>query len=506
MLYIDQPVQVGLSYDVPTNITVDRSIRDDEMMQVSVADFTDGIPEQNNTFYVGTYATQQPLSVTNSTNHSAIALWHFAQTWFEEFPHYKPADEKISIWTESYGGHYGPAFARFFSQQNDLITDGTINGPGAHYIHLDMLGLVNACVDDMIEAPAYADMAYNNTYGIEAINSSAYELSMSHWTKPGGVKDLILHCRELAGRFDPDDYGDNPEVNEACSAANGAIAMSMNVPYTNFSDHGWFDIGHPARDPFPPPYYRGYLNRPYVQSAIGAVVNHSDVSVTVANAFQRTADKPRGGYLEDIAYVLDRGMKVALMYGDRDYACNWIGGERVSLAIPYRDAQRFAQAGYEPIVVNSSYMGGQVRQSGNLSFSRVYQAGHMVPAYQPETAYRIFMRAMFGRDVATGEKVVTDGFSTEGPADTWHIRNEIPETPAPECYILSPGGCSEAQWEAVKNGTAVIKNYIFQTFGEDTTVRGDDDDDDGRPGAFDWRIRMGVSDQVPIGRRIRPVL
>ena len=81
--------------------------------------------------------------------------------------------------------------------------------------------------------------------------------------------------------------------------------------------------------------------------------------------------------LEDIAYVLENGIKVAMVYGDRDFACNWIGGERSSLSIPYIYSEQFKQAGYAPIEVNENYVGGQVRQYGNLSFSRVYQAGHM---------------------------------------------------------------------------------------------------------------------------------
>lgn len=40
MLYLDQPVQVGLSYDVLTNVTVS-SIEGTE-----VADFSNGVPEQ----------------------------------------------------------------------------------------------------------------------------------------------------------------------------------------------------------------------------------------------------------------------------------------------------------------------------------------------------------------------------------------------------------------------------------------------------------------------------
>lgn len=78
------------------------------------------------------------------------------------------------------------------------------------------------------------------------------------------------------------------------------------------------------------------------------------------------------GYLEDIAYILDSGIKVALVYGDRDYACNWIGGEEVSLAINYTESDQFRSAGYAAIETNSSYVGGQVRQHGNFSFSRVF--------------------------------------------------------------------------------------------------------------------------------------
>jgi carboxypeptidase C (cathepsin A) len=43
MLYLDQPVQVGLSYDELTNVTVSSEYG------VEPADFSNGVPEQNNT-------------------------------------------------------------------------------------------------------------------------------------------------------------------------------------------------------------------------------------------------------------------------------------------------------------------------------------------------------------------------------------------------------------------------------------------------------------------------
>jgi carboxypeptidase C (cathepsin A) len=79
------------------------------------------------------------------------------------------------------------------------------------------------------------------------------------------------------------------------------------------------------------------------------------------------------------------------------------------MAIDYPDANRFRSAGYQNIDVNGSYIGGQVRQHGNFSFSRVYQAGHLVPAYQPETAFKIFERAIKGLSIATGEAIQHSG-------------------------------------------------------------------------------------------------
>lgn len=88
MLYLDQPAQVGFSYDILTNITYNIAMQaeDEEAFAMQPADFSDGIPEQNNTFLVGTAGSQGLNTTANSTLHAAHALWHFAQTWFNEFP------------------------------------------------------------------------------------------------------------------------------------------------------------------------------------------------------------------------------------------------------------------------------------------------------------------------------------------------------------------------------------------------------------------------------------
>jgi hypothetical protein len=108
-------------------------------------------------------------------------------------------------------------------------------------------------------------------------------------------------------------------------------------------------------------------------------------------------------------------------------ACNWYGGELLSLAIPHSSSAAFSAAGYTPLIVNSTYIGGQTRQHGNLSFTRVYEAGHEVPAYQPETAYKIFTRALFNQDIATGNVSTASepDYATSGPDNVFNITNEV---------------------------------------------------------------------------------
>jgi hypothetical protein len=84
----------------------------------------------------------------------------------------------------------------------------------------------------------------------------------------------------------------------------------------------------------------------------------------------------------------------------------------------------------------------------------------LVPSYQPEVSYEIFMRALMNIDVATGIIPVTNNYSTFGPSSTWHIKNWIPSQPQPTCYILSTDTCTEEVYATVKEWETVVKDYI----------------------------------------------
>jgi carboxypeptidase D len=62
--------------------------------------------------------------------------------------------------------------------------------------------------------------------------------------------------------------------------------------------------------------------------------------------------------------------------GETSLTITGLGGENVSLSIDHKDATSFRSSGYANLTTNSTYTGGVVRQQGNLSFTRVFEAGH----------------------------------------------------------------------------------------------------------------------------------
>lgn len=142
----------------------------------------------------------------------AFCSWGALTSRSRRFPKYKPKNNKISIWSESYGGHYGPSFAAFFTEQNRKIADGTISN-NAVTLHLDTVGIVNGCVDLLTQMPGYSQMAYNNTYGIQIINETEFNAVISNFP---ACRTRVYACQSLADSKDPNGLGNNEEVNRAC--------------------------------------------------------------------------------------------------------------------------------------------------------------------------------------------------------------------------------------------------------------------------------------------------
>ncbi|KAM5346705.1 hypothetical protein ACJ41O_009710 [Fusarium nematophilum] len=464
MLFIDQPNQVGLSYDTPTRGTI--NFARDEVEQPPVANTN--LPEW--VLLNGTFSSGNGNHTANTTETAAMAVWHMVQGFLTTFPQYQPSTRSrnsslgVNLFAESYGGRYGPVFAETFQEQNARRRSGELPRNSTIDVHLSSLGIVNGCVDMEIQVPYYPMFASENSYGYKAISTSDATFYLDKYSAEGGCRDLLHQCGTEVLFNDPEGEGDEASVNNACAKAR-EDCLEIQTAYFG-SGRSVYDLAAPNADPFPPMTFQEYLNQASVQRAMGTPVNYTLTNFDIYSEFAETGDMARDGNIRRLAALLNEGVRIGFVYGDRDYICNWMGGEAVSKSLASEAGNeystKFASAGYAPIIVNDSYIGGVVRQFGNLSFSRIYQAGHAVPAYQPETAFQVFARIILGTSVSTGEDIDSRSYNTTGDANATHT-DDLPNQLSPTCYVRALSGtCDEdARQLAVDNKGVVINGVLY---------------------------------------------
>ncbi|KAG8627362.1 hypothetical protein KVT40_004845 [Elsinoe batatas] len=508
MLFIDQPAQVGFSYDSLRNGSKDLL----NGGQVTYPPTSAPVGQPAYTFLNGTFGSGDPDATANTTEIAASATWHFLQAWLSAFPQYNPGRSSatevqkaagVHLFAESYGGKYGPTFANYFDEQTDRIQSGDVTANNTIEIRVETLGIVNGIIEDLIQNYYSIQFAYNNTYGLQAISQLDQINGLRAYQDT--CAPAISRCRQAAASQDPENEGDVGTVNQACNQAQFACYNASSAAFLQ-SGINVYDIR--VRDPSPEPdaAYQEYLNNVTVQQSIGARINYTESNVRVQSAFLTTGDTIRIDPLADLVTLLRKGVRVALMYGDADWICNWLGGEAISLALasliseaansgtnptassaisvptpPIRPepsgqtgsyASAFAASGYADIVVNSTYIGGAVRQFGNLSFSRIYDAAHFAPYSQPETAFTIFSRIIAGTDISTGNLVNLSDYSTQGPAIANKTNNQFAAQPSPTCWIRSiDSTCTNEDAAAIEAGRGVVRQGVWYAREEDVQTQ-----------------------------------
>ena len=514
VLFIDQPNQVGFSYDRASNGSFDLFNGDVFSASATPNKTLPDFMYVDGTFGTGTEQDRTPWAATaNTTDTAARATWHFLQAWLSTFPQYDPArrpdetteegdaaagDTGVHLFVESYGGKYGPTFATYFDEQNKRRLNGSLPADTTLAIRLESLGILNGMIDDLIQASYFPAFAANNTYGINAISQTDWVNDKSYYISD--CEPWIRECRDAMAADDPEGYGDDAGTNTLCKEAQLKCA-ELQRKYVE-SGRYIYDIRQELPSPDPPAAYQEYLNNDTVLAAIGARVNYTESNPYVLDGFVSTGDTIRGGQLQDLAYLLTTGVRVALIYGDADYVCNWYGGQAASLAIaallpdyPPQLASTaataakssaapsyalgFPAAGYADIVINSTTVAGATRQYGNLTFSRIYSAGHFVPYFQPEAAFTVFTRIIQGTYLSTGDIIDLSSFASPGPANASY--SESPPSSSnddPTCWLRAWNqSCSTSDTTALLAGKGGVAHGVFSRHASDLRVVDDADAD-----------------------------
>ena len=289
---------------------------------------------------------------------------NFLKGFLEQNPQYVGRDFYIT--GESYAGHYIPAISHhlLFGADVDLNLKGIAIG--------------NGLTDPFHQYPAYSTFSLENgliteewsqtlDQGFKACQGLIYE---SQHGEHAGNKKLQLATMEFCQVL-------------ADTCLGNPVAPKFNV----------YDIRGTCDDP--PLCYDfsvsdDFLNNETVQQIIGVsgrkYVECNQLVHTYLLGDWMTNLMPK------VAEMLDgTDIEVLVYSGDKDWICNWRGGEAWTAATKWEHQAEFAAQDYEKWFVDGA-AAGDMRQFGNFHFLRIFDAGHMVPMDQPENALAMITR------------------------------------------------------------------------------------------------------------------
>jgi len=277
-------------------------------------------------------------------------FYKFLLKFMLKYPQFK--GRPLHITGESYAGHYIPAIASF-------IVDHPIED-----FNLQGVAIGNGWVDPYEQYPAYSTFAYENNL----ISAPTYYV----------LNGLYKGCQLLINT------GLWPIAFYECQLSSIPIMGIPVAPVFNL-----YDIRKPCS--FPPLCYDfsnmdKFLAREDVQAELGVTQRAWTSCNMIVHTFML------GDWIvnmsNEVQNVISKGIKVLVYSGDKDFVCNWRGGEAWTNALSWSKSDEFKKAEYQKWSLNGTNV-GEFKSVDNLSFLRVYDAGHMVPMDQPEVALKM---------------------------------------------------------------------------------------------------------------------
>ncbi|KAI1327904.1 Alpha/Beta hydrolase protein [Xylariaceae sp. FL0255] len=276
--------------------------------------------------------------------------------FFEQFPEYSTQDFHIT--GESYAGHYIPVFA------SEILSHKNRN------INLKSIAIGNGLTDPYTQYAEYRPMACGEG-GYSAVLDQSECQSMDNALPR--CQSLLSNCYQSESAW-------------SCVPATIYCNNAMIGPYQR-TGQNVYDIREQCKDQanlcYPETaYIASYLRQKKVMQAVGAEVDDYESCNTDINrnfVFQGDWGKPFHHLVPDII----KQIPVLVYAGDADYICNWLGNLAWSEALEWSGKKGFNKAEFKDLTVGEDDY-GVVKSSGNFTFMRIYQAGHMVPFNQPE--------------------------------------------------------------------------------------------------------------------------
>jgi len=311
----------------------------------------------------------------SSTEAASKDVYALLTLFFHQFPQYAKQDFHIA--GESYAGHYVPVFSQEILSHKD------------RNINLKSALVGNGLTD------GYTQYAY---YGPMACGEGGYPAVLSE-SQCQSIANAVPRCQSLIqGCYDS-------ESAWRCVPAGIYCNNAIMTPYMQTGMNP-YDIRSPCEDNENLCYtglgwITEWLNKEEVMTALGVEVStYESCNMAINRDFNL-----HGDWMKPIFKVVPKLLEeipVLIYAGDADWICNWLGNQAWVHALEWKGQKDFNDVELEPLKLNSDddegY--GQVKTSGNFTFMRIYQAGHMVPTNQPEASSDFLNRWLAGEWLA----------------------------------------------------------------------------------------------------------
>ncbi|KAJ2770242.1 hypothetical protein IWQ56_002241 [Coemansia nantahalensis] len=346
-------------------------------------------------------------AMPSSTEAAADPAWRTMQAIYAQLSATAAAAGEAAIadvylFGESYAGRYIPVFAEYAMHMNDQIDRSeALRARGYRHLPLRGVGIGNGLVDFPLQRNSAYKMGCDSTYPAlftsqqckylrSTILPRCTKLVESCYVGPGmnstsadGMR--TGGCSHLA----PEPWRASAQCAEADSYCNSPLEWTTAV--------STYDVRPNAR--MVPDDYIEYLRTPEFKRAVGAsgTIDYVECSDPVFNSFTASVDEVSRSAKSSLSNILDRNLPVLLYSGDADFICNWYGTVSVIRALDWHGKAAMAAARSRPwswpAQSGARIAAGRYVAADNLTFLRVFEAGHEVPYYQPEAA--LYMLAQF---------------------------------------------------------------------------------------------------------------
>uniref|UniRef100_A0AAV1TJR9 Carboxypeptidase n=1 Tax=Peronospora matthiolae TaxID=2874970 RepID=A0AAV1TJR9_9STRA len=312
----------------------------------------------------------------------AESVFEFLQEFLKK--HVKQQGRQVYLVGESFGGRFALSAAHYILKQQTRHLFAPASRASIP-INLGGVAIGNGLINPVEAATHFADMAANR-YKIKLVDDTQLE---SMQTSVGQCRDLLEKCRK--------DTFACEEAGAVCYLTQlSRLLEAHRNPYdirqefeTSASDSGACLLRVPD--------VKWYLDLPVVRKHLGVQDIRSEwipLNLTINDAFFgepsyaafRSMDK-------EVSQLLEAGLRVLMYAGDADLYCNSYGIEATATNLRWSGAAGFNNTNSRRYTIASPTAHvGTVRSFSHLTYVKVYNAGHMVPADQPEVALDMITR------------------------------------------------------------------------------------------------------------------